>query len=315
MEPFLYVSTVIRRSTDREMTGFFYKVDWRSKEIVAKIPVPPTYSGLVGSRGGSRGGRGMAVFDGKLYAATFDKVLVYDTDYRLQLAFSHPLVLGHHEIQVDAEGIWCCSTLIDALVRLDHAAQLLDACFLSEEPALLGAGARLVPRDRAQNYLAEAEQDDDGTLLDEQFHLNTVTQGKDEVHAFACTRGHLLRIRPRVELIATLPQLVGAHNVQLRQGRLFANNTQARAFEIYEPEDLMSPAVRVQLDDTVGRSEQFATSGWIRGMCWVEPALVVVGTSPAGLISIDVAKGRVVDRLQLEADVEHAVHGLTSSSV
>ena len=49
-------------------------------------------------------------------------------------------------------------------------------------------------------------------------------------------------------------------------------------------------------------------------MCWVAPDLIVVGTSPAGLISIDLNTMTVVDRLQLETDVRHAVHGLASDA-
>jgi hypothetical protein len=123
----------------------------------------------------------------------------------------------------------------------------------------------------------------------------------------------LLRIRPQVEVLATMPQLVAAHNVQTIGKRIFANNTRARCFEIYDADNLAVPAVRVVLDEGAGASAQFATSGWIRGMCWVHPDLIVVGNSPASLVSIDLISGRVVDRLTLSDDVSHAVHGLCSA--
>jgi len=34
--PFLYVSTVIRGCSNGEMSGFFYKIDWRTREILAR---------------------------------------------------------------------------------------------------------------------------------------------------------------------------------------------------------------------------------------------------------------------------------------
>ena len=117
----------------------------------------------------------------------------------------------------------------------------------------------------------------------------------------ASSQGTLLRIPPQVEVLATIGK------------RIFANNTRARCFEIYDADDLAVPAVRVVLDEGAGASAQFATSGWIRGMCWVQPDLVVVGNSPASLVSIDLISGRVVDRLTLSDNVSHAVHGLCSA--
>lgn len=314
-KPFLYVSTVIRGSTNREMTGFFYKVDWRSKQVVAKVPVPP-FVGALGARGGSRGGRGLALFEGRLFASTFDKILVYDHDYRLERSITHPLVMGHHEIHADATGIWCCSTLIDAFIKLAYDGTMIDGCFVSEEPAMIADGYRSVPRDRQYNYLAEAENDvDTSAKYQEQFHLNTVTVGADsgEVHGFSNNTGHLLRIRPRFEILARMPHLRGSHNVQLASGELFVNHTYARAFQIYAPGEFETPRVHLTLDEGVHPSEQFATSGWIRGMCWIDRDLIVVGTSPAGLISIDLNTMRVAERFDLERDVSHAVHGLANA--
>jgi hypothetical protein len=314
VHPYIYVSTVVRGAEDRGMTGFFYKVDWRERKIIAQTPVPPTYGPVIGSRGGSRGGRGLAFCEQRLYAATFDKILVYDAEFQLQKSVLNPLALGHHEIQVDRDGIWCCSTLIDAILRLDQNGRYVDGIFLGEERALMDAGGRYVPRDRNRNYLAEAESDSDSAVFEEQFHLNTVTlQPGGALHAFACATGHLVQIRPEVRVLATLPQLVAAHNVQFVGDRLFANNTRARCFEIYERDDLSNPSRRLRLDDGTGPSNQFATSGWIRGMCWVNANLLVVGSSPAQLIAIDLHSGRVVDRLVLVDDVSHAVHGLCSA--
>jgi hypothetical protein len=316
VHPYIYASTVVRGAQDRDMTGFFYKIDWRERRVIAQVAVPPTYGRVIGSRGGSRGGRGLAFCDGFLYAATFDKILVYDAEFRLQRSVLNPLAFGHHEIQVDRDGIWCCSTLIDAILRLDHDGRCVEGVFLSEERVLMDAGARYVPRDRNRNYLAEAESDSDSSRFEEQFHLNTVTlQPGGELHAFGCATGHLVQVRPEVRILATLPQLIAGHNVQFVGNRLFANNTRARCFEIYERDDLANPSLRLRIDDGTGPSNQFATSGWIRGMCWIDESLVVVGSSPAQLIAIDLRSGRVVDRLVLVDDVSHAVHGLCSAPI
>jgi hypothetical protein len=315
IRPFLYVSTVVRGSSDAEMTGFFYKIDWRSQEILKKIRVPPRVAGVFGSRGGSRGGRGMTVFGDTVYAATFDKILMFDRQLLPRKAISHPLVVGHHELHVDDSGIWCCSTLIDAVIKLTDDGRLLDACFLCEEDAVLQTGARRVTRDRTVDYMAEANADTDGNRFEEQLHVNTVTVHRDgRIVVWATNTGHLVQIRPHVEVLAHIPHLRFAHNVQLVGDDLFVNHTRAAAFQIYPRDNLTTPRVHVDLDTRETASEQFATSGWIRGMCWVAPDLLVVGTSPAGLIGIDLNTMTVAGRLQLEADVRHAVHGVAADT-
>ena len=62
-----------------------------------------------------------------------------------------------------------------------------------------------------------------------------------------------------------------------------------------------------------GQSRQFATEGWVRGMCWLSDDLLVVGTSPASLVSINLRTFKIEDRMTLETDVRHAVHGLCSA--
>jgi len=314
--PFLYVSTVIRGACDGDMTGFFYKVDWRSRGIVEKIPVPSRAAGVFGSRGGSRGGRGISVFGDTVYAATFDKILMFDRQFLPRKAISHPLVLGHHELQADATGIWCCSTLIDGVIRLTHEGDLLEACFLCEEDALLASGVKRVARDRMGNYLAQARDDTESARFEEQLHINTVTADRDAgtVVVWATNTAHLVQVRPHVEILAHMPHLRSSHNVQLVGDDIFVNHTRAGAFQIYSRDDLTTPRAHVDLDGRDTPSEQFATSGWIRGLCWVARDLIVVGTSPAGLISIDLNTMTVVDRLQLETDVRHAVHGLASDA-
>jgi hypothetical protein len=317
IRPFLYVSTIVRGSSDAEMSGFFYKVDWRSREVLEKIPVPRRAAGVFGSRGGSRGGRGMAVFGDTVYAATFDKILLFDRQLMPRRAISHPLVVGHHELQVEDTGIWCCSTLIDAVIKLTHDGRLLDACFLCEEEAMASAGLKRVMRDRTVDYMGRANADSESNLFEEQMHINTVVSHPDAgtVVVWGTNTGHLVRIRPRVEVLAHLPHLRFAHNVQPVGEELFVNHTRAGAFQIYSLDNRTAPRVHVDLDARDTPSEQFATSGWIRGMCWVAPDLLVVGTSPAGLISIDLNTMAVADRLQLEPDVHHAVHGLTADTL
>ena len=133
-----------------------------------------------------------------------------------------------------------------------------------------------------------------------------------ELHGFANNTGHLLRIRPELGVVARMPHLRGAHNVQLVGDDVFVNHTLARTFEVHACDGGGRPRARVALDAVSAPSEQFATSGWIRGMCWVNRETLVVGTSPAALIAIDLTTMRVTDRLQLEQEITHAVHGLAS---
>jgi hypothetical protein len=48
-------------------------------------------------------------------------------------------------------------------------------------------------------------------------------------------------------------------------------------------------------------------------MCWLSDDLLVVGTSPASLVSINLRTFKIEDRMTLETDVRHAVHDLCSA--
>lgn len=298
------------------MTGYFYKVDWRTRQVVAKMPVAP-FKRLVGSRGGSRGGRGLAFYNNRLYAATFDKILVYNPKLELRDIIFNQYVIGHHEIQVDDTGIWCCSTPLDGVIKLSHTGDMIDGVFLGERKLLARNGTRVLPRDRSRNYLAEAEMDESAVAhFDEQYHVNTVTsQANGETHAFCCNYGYLLSVKPRLRFVAIMPQLVSAHNVQVVGDYIFANNTLAKCFEIYARSKPKGPPLhRIEIHGPeAGQSRQFATEGWVRGMCWLSDDLLVVGTSPASLVSINLRTFKIEDRMTLETDVRHAVHDLCSA--
>ena len=112
-------TTVIRGADTYEFSGRIVEIDLPSGEIIMTMQLPDI-GFIIGPRGGSRGGRGVRVFENKIYVSTYSCILVYDYSWNLLTEIRHPHVVGHHEIQVDAEGIWCCSTVIDAKIGRAH---------------------------------------------------------------------------------------------------------------------------------------------------------------------------------------------------
>lgn len=309
---YIFVSTVIRSSRDADITGHFYKIDWSTKQILQKQPIP-VGNQLIGSGSGNRGGRGIKVFKNQLFATIFEKILILDFDLNLQDEISHPLVIGHHEIAIDDTGIWCCSTPLDAFIKLDYNGNMIDDCFLGEQFPIVRDHHKYTWLDRSVDYRKIAADDDDGWIkFGEQFHPNTIVhQPGGEVHGFTNQHGYILRVRPTLEIIAEFPALYGAHNVQFVGDNIFVNNSRKRAFQIYDREQTLLLDIRIDISEHP--AEQFSTPGWVRGLSFLSPTRVVIGTTPATLIEIDIERGKIIDQMILETDVTHTVHGICSS--
>lgn len=309
----LYCSTIIRGSNDKDLTGFYYHLDWDAKKIIKKVEVPAARKQL-GARGGSRGGRGLLVKDGYLYATACDKVIVYDESWNIVELFEHPHIIGHHDLAVDEDGIWCTSTMIDALFKYNWQGKVVDEWYACEDKEFIRffsndeLPARLVSRPRHIDFVSGVEQES-ADIYDEQFHFNTVDVIDGRLFTFSNRKYILVQVKPKLELVQRNKAWIWAHNVILRDGRIIVNNSNLRRFEIYRP-DSIKPELSLLLDNTGVNSTQFSTSGWIRGMAFFNDRYIFVGSSPSVVFLLDIIDGRVVDKMVLSDRVNDTVHSL-----
>src|SRR3954471_8976688 len=100
----LLATTVVRESIrGRQRTGFIYDVDWESRTVTHRLPIPePNFPQSDDNpRGGVRGGRGIAVTRHGIVAANYDTLTLYDDDWKVVDSLTDPLFVGIHEIDWD----------------------------------------------------------------------------------------------------------------------------------------------------------------------------------------------------------------------
>ncbi|MBI4774572.1 MAG: hypothetical protein HY788_10390 [Deltaproteobacteria bacterium] len=309
----IFCSTVIRGATDKDITGFFYHILWPEKRILSKIPVPAVTKGF-GARGGSRGGRGLLWRDGFLFACACDKIIVYDERFRIAELFNHPHIIGHHDLAADDEGLWCNSTLIDALFKLDWNGNIVDEWYASEDREFLqlfegdDKPAYEVPRPRRKDYVSDVDREG-LDVYDEQFHFNTLHVSNGAVYTFGSAKYALVQVRPQPTLVQRNPRWKWAHNVTPLNDAVIVNNSVHKCFERYRP-GVDHPEICTKLDETDGTATQFATSGWVRGLARADERHVFVGSSPSTIFLVDMITGAVVDRMLLADNIVDAVHAI-----
>ena len=326
-------TTVVRHAPLSGPTGQIFEVDWSTRDIVHRMPVPPPQSAVsdFNPRGGMRGGRGVRVWDNCVYLANFDTVFVYDRRWRKVADISDPWAVDIHEIDVGPDGLWLSCSILDLALKLDHDGRRLDHWHLSDSPQLARRlGLKSKPVDSATDFRRDAPVGRDSV------HLNSV-QAIDHEHlvlnfgrvlpqrlvhkvldrliplsrrgdkASALTRFLYggrdcivkldLRHRQRPEVLFDVPTWRPSHN-----GRLLPDGTGVLCHERGElvcwrhrrrPDRIPLPGV------------------WWRGLAALSPRTLLIGTQPCGLLEVDLEEGRVTGSLVLPAEPTESIHGLT----
>jgi hypothetical protein len=315
----VFATTVLRGSTNHDLTGYLVEIDWKSGSVERRIPIPiDTGHPFWNERGGNRGGRGVWIHDDTLYVATAMSVLTYDSKLNQTGEITHPHLAGVHEICVVDGGIWFTSTVHDLVLKTDFDGNVLDEFWGSESPLLqdyFGFSSRSLNLEL--NFPADSFEDAyEAYCNDERLHVNTVQVVDGAVYVLANKRNALIRIRPTPERIVFQdPQLASPHNSVIQSdGRVLVNNTRKQTLCIYDLEaGELQRIIETNLSHTDEPSEQFAKAGWQRGLAAPERNVCLVGTSPAAIFEVDVSRGLLGRVVTLDDDVRHCIHGLVAA--
>jgi hypothetical protein len=277
----------------------------------------PENGHIVGQRGGSRGGRGVRTRDNKIFVAIYDRILVFDYFWQLLDEIRHPHVVGHHEIQVEADGILCCSTMVDMVAKLSFDGNLLFEWWAAEDEAFVAwTGGKLTRWNREVDYSSHRDPSGLEFYPGKQYHINNVYRSGGEIHAYDANHSTLFAVWPQFEPITKNPAWDHAHNVSMRGRNILVNNSACRTFEIWRMPGLLrrfwdkSPSLisRLELVPGTAKSTQFSVSGWIRGRINLAHNEFIVGSNPASLYHI--RDNEVLNVCELGSDVNEAIHGL-----
>jgi hypothetical protein len=311
-------TTVIRGADNFDMSGRIMEIDLPTGEVVFSMNLPHNKGSVLGPRGGSRGGRGVRVFDNKIYLAIYDRILVYDLEWNLLDALQHPHIVGHHEIQLDHEGIWCCSTVADAVMKLGFKGNVLFEWWASEDDAFVSwLGARKIFWDRRINYSEYLDPSGEEKHPSKQFHLNSIDCIDGKVYVYDSNYRALFAVWPKFGPVVRNLEWDHAHNVCLRGQDILVNVSARKTFEIWRIPNALEKfwrknpylVQRVVVVPGDGTSTQFSKSGWIRGRIDLGSNEFIVGCNPASLHHI--RDGQVLRTWDMSCDVNEAVHGLT----
>ena len=329
----LYFSTVFRYAPI-DQAGELVKIDWEEKRVEKKVPVLLKVLKFEdpNPRGNSRGGRGIAVVDGKVIMAGFCELQVFDLELNPLFNISHNLFSNLHEIFYEPNHrLWVTSTTLNSALLIDlETGQLLDQIWPQELPAFQehwGLKARAINKeeDNRIRFLSENINKDHYHL-----HFNAICSWRGDQYGLFNRFGAVVNLTKGLVVVED-PKIYGAHNlIILEDGSIFVNDTRNQAVNIYDmngalkkrinllpmhkarskvlSHKLFNPARRIL--NQFGLAEyEIVMPFFVRGMDLLDD-LVFVGISPASVLCVNWQTGKLVDSFTYTEDIRIAVHGL-----
>lgn len=312
----VFATTVIRGTQDNDLTGYLLKIDWKTNCVKKRIPIPiDTLHPFWNDRGGNRGGRGIAYYNGVLYVATAMSILKYDLSLNFLGELAHPHLGGLHEISIDNEGIWVTSTLHDLIIKLDFDGNMIEEWYACDSAILqrefnfskrkLNLNLNFPVEDFVKHY--------EDYCKEVIFHLNSIFSHNHSLYFLSSRLNSFIRIKPDTKVIIEDNELGAPHNgIISGNSEVLINDTKNQCIRVYDLEtgerlqSLYTPVY-----GPVNQSVQFSFSGWQRGLFPVNHPVYLVGTSPATIFEVDLQKGSIGQICNIDSDVRHCIHGLT----
>lgn len=330
----VYFSTVVRTASP-EHGGELVRLDWRSKQVLARVPVKPVDPVLhdPNPRGNTRGGRGIAIVADEVIVASYHTLHIYDRALRHRRDIRHPLFVGLHEVFATGRGsLWVTSTAIDAALEVDLATGKIVREFWPREMEALQLAFDLVPLEIDKNA-DNREQFLEGSHVKHpsHIHLNAVAELDGEVLAFFNRFGAVVSLSEE-RVVAKRKALRGGHNLLVEPGgRVRVNDTLGRRIYGFDIESGERTS-RIQLLRDAGLApwarpmdRGFKVKRWLhrRGLRSTSPprplfvrglarrgSQLLVGCSPATIFALDAETGRQLDAYHHQRDVRCCIHGL-----
>jgi hypothetical protein len=329
----IYFTTVYRYAPNNQ-AGELVNLDWDNKKVLNRVFVGP--KSLViddpNPRGNSRGGRGIAEAGGKIYAASYCELQVYDMDLNHLKNISHPLMAGLHEIfKVNENQLWITSTSLDCALLVDLATDEVIQSYWPREKKTFQDRWNLIPQtlnkkaDNRLKHIGVKESKDPNHT-----HFNAVSVWNDELYGLLNRFGAVINLSKETVLIED-KKIWGCHNLHFsKEGLVFINDTRNQGVHIYDTTGKWVKRINLLPFHPVGRRVKFYKKTapyriflenkkiikygtvmpfFVRGLDLVGDHLFI-GISPAAILCIDWRSEELIDVFNYSSDVRMAVHGL-----
>jgi hypothetical protein len=349
----VFFSTVVREAPVQQ-AGEIVQLDWEQKAVAARAKIYPTNPELddPNPRGNTRGGRGIAFFNGHILVCSYHTVCQYDPALTPIRDISNPLMVGLHEIYYPENSgrLWVTATAIDAALEIDiETGETTRQLWPREVPSFQNE-LGLMPLE------IDKDADNRGRFLSRHhlehphhLHLNAVCGWRGELHGLFSAFGAVVNLE-RGSVIIRETALRGAHNLVIREdGMTFINDTLGHSVRIYDLADgtLVKSIDLTQFDwvralvagdpmssglirslarhPRISQPLQRILAGlhlmpslpawplFVRGMALAGDWLFV-GISPASILQIDWQTDKLVDAYTYSQDTHVSIHGLRVAS-
>jgi hypothetical protein len=326
------VSSIGRGAGLDHASGYLRIVDLERGVVSFKTPVPESRwrAQDPNPRGGTRGGRGVAVHADRFVFGTHEDITVLDTGWRLVRRFTHPILSSVHDVLADERGIWVSCTRGDSVALFDWEGELADWWSLGTDPKL----ARALNLHLVRPFDATADYRDPRIDLQgwSTVGLNGLGRGPSGVLvSLGRIADRRMRSRlpfrkppvldpPSFAIVALPPEgrlreaaaSIVLHRTDLRVEAPNHNAAEDGELLLYNDSNRSSFIV---WDRTTG-CERHAVPipgdpAFARGLARVAPGRWLVGSQkPLALYEVDVEAGEIAATYDLEGDEEETVYAI-----
>lgn len=330
----LYFTTIFRGAPLRK-AGELVHLDWKRKEVKARVPIYPDNPAFddPNPRGGGRGGRGIIEQGENLLVASYHTLHLYNRELEHLKDISHRHFVGIHEVDsYRPDRVWVTSTTIDLALELNLEDGSVTQQFwvrrlpgfqdaLGVEPLGVDNSA-----DNRTRYLDTKYVTDPNHL-----HLNAVAKWQEEMYALFGFHGVIANLNQQA-IIVEDPKLKPGHNLFiLEDGTAVVLGTYSRTIRFYDLAngklvrtiDLMQfqwvrdllrwrdriYGVKRLIKERILAGGKAARPLFLRGLDIVGRK-IFIGATPAIILCIDLDSGELIDQFVYSSNVLLGIHGI-----
>lgn len=320
-----YVTTLIRYKKH----GWIYKIDLETEQVVDRKQI--VSNSTTATHGGPHG---LSMYEGQLITGTYSDIRFLNLDLEEKASFSHPYLSGVHGISVNNDRIWVSSCNNDAVLCFDGRGNLLEHRFLVEDRELMDA----VGQEPEQ---VDPEMDFRKTAIpykQQLFHVNHVQENGEQLLVSLHKQGWIWDLN-NAQLVVDVDSS-SIHDAQQRNNAYVVNDTQNNKLKIFDERKRLKsqPVVRAVnhrpisriIQEVPSRAKKFliktvnklavlmnrpfpeynCKTDWLRGIGFIDETKLLVGSSPASVLKVDIAHDEVTSCIPLSNDICEAVFGI-----
>jgi hypothetical protein len=315
----VFVSTVIRKSKSKDLSGFVFSVDWKNHKIIKRVPITDAslQKDFWNPRGGNRGARGICIYNDMVYVASATAIFVLDLDLRVQKIINNEYFAGIHSIVVDSSGLYVLSTIYDLVVHTDFDGALISywnarGC----EPLLEGTG---VPESRkVQDIQIEniSSKNYKQLINKEIFHMSGLAKQEDFLYVLSGSTSSLVRLKnmsfDKVLFCGIRRDVRSPHDLCIVDDKIVINNTRKQQIHVYSNEGQTLARINTLVYGNQS-SLQFSKPGWQRGLFHIGGMKFLVGTSPLTVFLVDLQQQEILDKFKIVNNVRHCTYDICAT--